>query len=112
VGEVTLVAPTATVRFPSNVPGAIGHHWSTVASVYGSIAWKGLNAGAKAMALSAVDLLTRPEELKRVRVEFEEYMKTYSYKSFLPPEARPPLELNQALMEKWRALLEQHEIKD
>ncbi|MCX8159744.1 MAG: amidohydrolase [Candidatus Saccharicenans sp.] len=112
VGEVTLVAPTATVRFPSNVPGAIGHHWSTVASVYGSIAWKGLNAGAKAMALTALDLLTRPEELKKIRQEFEEYMKTHSYKSLLPPEATPPLELNRALMEKWRSLLEEHEIKD
>ncbi|MDI6697779.1 MAG: amidohydrolase [Candidatus Saccharicenans sp.] len=112
VGEVTLVAPTATVRFPSNVPGAIGHHWSTVASVYGSIAWKGLNAGARAMALTAVDLLTRPEELKKIRSEFEEYMKTHSYKSFLPPGATPPLELNQALMEKWRSLLEPHEIKN
>ncbi|MCR4395984.1 MAG: amidohydrolase [Candidatus Saccharicenans sp.] len=112
VGEVTLVVPTATVRFPASVPGAIGHHWSTVASVYGSIAWKGLNAGAKAMALTALDLLTRPEELKKVRAEFEEYMKTHSYKSFLPPEATPPLELNQALMEKWRKLLEAHEIKD
>lgn len=39
-------------------------------------------------------------------------MKTHSYKSFLPPEATPPLDINRALMEKWRALLEQHEIKD
>lgn len=112
VGEVTLVAPTATVRFPANVPGAIGHHWSTVASVYGSIAWKGLNAGAKVMALTALDLLTGPEALKKIRAEFEEHMKTHSYKSFLPPEATPPLDINRDLMEKWRALLEQHEIKD
>ncbi len=112
VGEVTLVAPTATVRFPANVPGAIGHHWSTVASVYGSIAWKGLNAGARAMALTALDLLTRPDELRKIRAEFEEHMKNRSYKSFLPPEAQPPLELNRHLMEKWRQLLEQHEIKD
>jgi aminobenzoyl-glutamate utilization protein B len=27
VGDVTLVAPTATIRFPGNVPGYIGHHW-------------------------------------------------------------------------------------
>lgn len=112
VGEVTLVAPTATVRFPSNVPGAIGHHWSTVASVYGSIAWKGLNAGARAMALSAIDLLTSPEELKKIRKEFEEYIKTHPFKSFLPEDARPPLDLNKPLMDKWRALLEQFEIKD
>jgi len=112
VGEVTLVAPTATVRFPSNVPGAISHHWSTVASVYGSIAWKGLNAGAKSMALSALDLLTKPEELKKVRAEFEEHLKTHPYKSFLPDNAQPPLDLNKSLMDKWRVLLEKYEIKD
>ncbi|MGB9835792.1 MAG: amidohydrolase [Candidatus Saccharicenans sp.] len=112
VGEVTLVAPTATVRFPSNVPGAIGHHWSTVASVYGSIAWKGLNAGAKAMALSALDLLSRPEELKKIRKEFEEYIKAHPFRSFLPEDATPPLDLNKPLMDKWRTLLEQFEIKD
>ncbi|MGB9894205.1 MAG: peptidase dimerization domain-containing protein, partial [Candidatus Saccharicenans sp.] len=112
VGEVTLVAPTATVRFPSNVPGAVGHHWSTVASVYGSIAWKGLIAGAKSMALSALDLLTKPEELKKIRTEFEEHLKTHPYKSFLPENAQPPLDLNKSLMDKWRVLLEKYEIKD
>ena len=30
----------------------------------------GLNAGAKAIAASAIDLLTRPEELKKLRTEF------------------------------------------
>ncbi|MDD8030975.1 MAG: amidohydrolase [Acidobacteriota bacterium] len=112
VGEVTLVAPTATLRFPSSVPGAIGHHWSNVASVYGSIAWKGLNAGAKAMALTAVDLLNRPEELKKIQVEFEQYLKRHPYKSFLPAEAQPPLDLNKPLMDKWRSLLEEYELKD
>lgn len=112
MGEVTLVAPTATLRFPSSVPGAIGHHWSNVASVYGSIAWKGLNAGAKAMALTAVDLLNRPEELKKIQVEFEQYLKRHPYKSFLPAEAQPPLDLNKPLMDKWRSLLEEYELKD
>jgi aminobenzoyl-glutamate utilization protein B len=112
VGDVTLIAPTATIRFPATVPGAIGHHWSTVASVYGSIAWKGMNAGARAMALSAIELMTRPEELKKVRAEFEQDFKTHPYKSFLPAEAQPPLDLNKALMDKWRKFLEKEEIKD
>jgi len=43
VGDVTLITPTATIRFPGAVPGAIGHHWSTVSCGYGSTAWKGLN---------------------------------------------------------------------
>lgn len=112
VGDVTLIAPTATVRFPAKVPGAIGHHWSTVASVYGSIGWKGLNSGARVLALSAIDLMTRPGELRKVRAEFEEYLKAHPYKSFLPAEAQPPLDLNKPLMDKWRHLLEKEEIRD
>ena len=102
VGDVTLVAPTATIRFPGIVPDAISHHWSYVASSYGSAAWKGLNAGAKAISASALDLLTRPKLLEDVRKEFEEYMKERPYKSFLPPGAQPPLELNKQLMDKFR----------
>jgi aminobenzoyl-glutamate utilization protein B len=106
VGDVTLIAPTATITFPGQVPHAIGHHWSTVTAGYGSTAWKGLNAGAKAIAASAVDLLTRPEELAKLRLEFEDTAKTHPYKPFIPSDAVPPNDLNKALMDKWRPLME------
>jgi aminobenzoyl-glutamate utilization protein B len=106
VGDVTLVAPTATIRFPGNVPGYIGHHWSTVTSGLGSLAWKGLNAGAKAIAASAIDLLTQPDQFKAIRDEFTDYSKDHPYKSFLPEGATPPLDLNKELMLKWRPQME------
>jgi aminobenzoyl-glutamate utilization protein B len=106
VGDVTLIAPTATIGFPGSVPGAIGHHWSNVACWHGSTAWKGLNAGAKAIAASAIDLLTRPEELAKLRKEFEEYSKIHPYKPFLPADATPPNDLNKELMDRYRAALE------
>jgi aminobenzoyl-glutamate utilization protein B len=106
VGDVTLIAPTATIGFPGSVPGAIGHHWSNVACFYGSSAWKGLNAGAKAIAASTVDLLTKPEELAKLRKEFEEYSKAHPYKPFLPADAMPPNDLNRELMDRYRAALE------
>jgi len=111
VGEVTRVAPTATLRFPGQVPGAIGHHWSVVASNYGTTAWKGLNAGAKVMAATAVDLLTRPKDLEKIRAEFEEYEKEHPYKSFLPEDAEAPLDLNRELMEKYRPRMEEFYLK-
>ena len=104
-----MIAPTATITFPGQVPGAIGHHWSVVACNRGPLAWKGLNAGAKAIAASAVDLLTRPEELAKLRTEFEAYSKAHPYKPFLPADAQPPNGLNRELMEKWRPLLEKIE---
>ncbi len=112
VGDVTLIAPTATIRFPGQVPGAIGHHWSAVAGNYGSAAWKGLNAGAKAIAASAIDMLTKPEELKKLRDEFEAYSSEHPYKPFLPADALPPLDLNKDLMEKWRPLMEKHYLEN
>lgn len=102
VGEVTLIAPTATLNFPGQVPGAIGHHWSTVTCGYGTAAWKGLNTGAKVMAATAIDLLTRPKLLEEIKNEFTEYSKEHPYKSFLPEGAKPPLDLNRDLMDKYR----------
>jgi aminobenzoyl-glutamate utilization protein B len=102
VGEVTLIAPTATLNFPGGVPGEIAHHWSTVASSYGTAAWKGLNAGAKVMAATALDLLTKPKLLDEIKNEFGEYSKNHPYKSFLPEGAKPPLDLNKELMDKYR----------
>lgn len=107
-GDVTLIAPTATIRFPGIVPGAIGHHWSNVTCNYGSGAWKGLNAGAKAMAATAIDLLTSPEELQKISREFEDYSKKHPYKSFLPDDAQPPLDINEELMKKYRPLMEKY----
>jgi aminobenzoyl-glutamate utilization protein B len=102
VGEVSLIAPTATLNFPGEVPGAIGHHWSTVTAGYGSAAWKGLSAGAKVMAATALDLLTDEKLLAEIKNEFAEYSKTHPYKSFLPEGAKPPLDLNKELMDKYR----------
>jgi len=102
VGEVSLIAPTATLNFPGGVPGAIGHHWSTVTAGYGSAAWKGLNAGAKVMAATALDLLTDEKRLEEIKNEFTEYSKIHPYKSFLPEGAKPPLDLNKELMDKFR----------
>jgi aminobenzoyl-glutamate utilization protein B len=105
VGEVTMIAPTATLNFPGGVQGQIGHHWSTTASGYGSGAWKGLNTGARVIAASVIDLITRPKLLEDVKKEFMEYSGEHPYKSFLPEGARPPLGMNKELMDKYRDLM-------
>ena len=105
-GDITLIAPTATIRFPGNVPGATGHHWSTVACGFGSTAWKGLNAGAKAMATSVIDLMMNPDVLSDICKEFEAYSRQHPYESFLPLDAEPPLDINEKLMKQYRPLME------
>ena len=104
-GDVTLVVPTATIRFPGIASGVRGHHWSTVACGFGSTAHKGLNAGAQAMAATGVDLLTKPAYLRRIRREFDEYTQKHPYQSFLPPDAEPPLDINEGRMRQYRPLM-------
>ena len=112
VGDVTLVAPCATLRFPSRLPGDFpGHHWTVVTNGISSIAHKGITAGAKAAAFTAYDLLTRPEVLTRIKKEFKDYSKATPYKSFLPADAEPPLGWNSALMAKYRTEMEKFYIK-
>jgi aminobenzoyl-glutamate utilization protein B len=112
VGDVTLIAPTATLRFPGGVPGGIGHHWSAVAANYGSTAWKGLNAGAKVMAATAIDLFTNEELRNAIIEEFKAYSEEHPYKSYLPEGATPPLDLNKELMEKWMLQLEKYYLEE
>lgn len=106
VAEVSRVCPTATIAFPGQVPGSISHHWSSVASNFGNTAWLGLNAGSKAMAASAIDLLMSPKKVQEIRDEFNRFLEKNPYEPFLPEDAQPPLDLNRELMEKFRPLME------
>jgi len=107
VGDVTLVAPCATIGFPTRVPGELpGHHWAVATSGISSIAHKGIAAGAKVACCTTYDLLTKPERLAKIRNEFEEYAKEHPYKTFLPDDAEPPVGWNASLMAKYRGEME------
>ena len=106
VGDVTLVAPTVSMRFPARVPGSPAHHWTVVSASKTSIAHKGLTAGAKVLALSAFDLLTDPGILAKIREEFAELAAKRPYKTFLPDGAQPPLGFDTELMGKYRGVME------
>ena len=67
-----------------------------------SIAHKGAVVGAKVIAASALDLLTSPELRAAAKKQFEEDTKETKYFSLLPPGAKPPVDLNKEMMEKYR----------
>ena len=58
--------------------------------------------GAKVMAASILDLLTSPELLAAAKKQFEQDTKEIKYFSLLPPDAKPPVDLNREMMEKYR----------
>jgi aminobenzoyl-glutamate utilization protein B len=58
--------------------------------------------GAKVMAASILDLLTSPELLAAAKKQFEQDTKEVKYFSLLPPGAKPPVDLNREMMDKYR----------
>jgi len=111
-GDVTWTVPHGRITFPANVPGVPFHHWAAAIAVATSIAHKGTVAGAKVMAASVVDLLTRPETLARARATFQQEVAGSTYRSLLPPGQKPPADLNAEEMAKYRDLMKAHYLRE
>ena len=111
-GEVSWVVPTGLISFPSNIPGVSYHHWSAGVSLATSIAHKGAVAGAKAMAASAIDLLLDPQIVAKAKETFKQEIGDVEYRPLLPPDQKPPLDLNRDLMERYRPKMREHYLKD
>ncbi len=106
IAEVSWNVPTVVLRYPANIPGMIGHHWSSGIAVATPIAHKGAVAGAKAHALTVLDLLLKPELLTAARQYFAEQTKTTQWKSLIPVGTKPPIDLNREKMERLRPQLQ------
>ncbi len=103
IGDVSWTVPTVTLRYPSNIPGTPGHNWADAIAMATPIAHKGATAGAKAQALTILDLLLKP---KLIADAWEYYRniqtKDTKYEPLIRPEDRPAIELNRNILEKYR----------
>jgi len=91
VGDVSWVVPTSGLDTATFVPGIPAHSWQSAACAGMSIGQKGMVAAAKTLALSAMDLFTSPEEIKKARASFEQRRAGHEYQSRIPPDHKPPL---------------------
>jgi aminobenzoyl-glutamate utilization protein B len=107
-GDVTWVVPTGSLDFPGSVPGTVYHNWEAAITPTSTIAHKGMVAASKVMAGTVLDYLMRPELVARARTEFTEFTDKTKYFPVLPLDAKPPLDLNRALMERYRPAMRQH----
>ena len=101
-GDVTWVVPTGALNFPSGVPGITFHNWQAGVAPTSTIAHKGMVAAAKVLAGTLLDYLTRPELIGQATAEFAEATAETRYFNVLPPDAKPPLDLNREMMERYR----------
>jgi aminobenzoyl-glutamate utilization protein B len=103
IGDVMWNVPTVTLRYPSNIPGLPGHHWSNAIAMATPIAHKGVTAGAKVQAMTILDLLMTPRLIDEAWTYFrEEQTKELKYEPLIRPEDTPAIEMNRGIMEKYR----------
>jgi aminobenzoyl-glutamate utilization protein B len=102
IAEVSWNLPTVVLRYPGNIPGMIGHHWSSGIAMATPIAHQGATAGAKAHAMTALDLLLNPELLVAAKAYFSEQTKETKWKSLVPEGTTAPIHLNKERMERFR----------
>ena len=103
IGDISWVVPTITLRYPANIPGGPGHNWAEAIAMATPIAHKGVIAGAKVQAMTMLDILLHPELVKNAWDYFNNVQtKDTKYKTFLRPDDKPAIWLNQKIMNEYR----------
>lgn len=93
VAEVSWITPTlhlSTCCAPYGIPW---HSWAVVSSSKHSIGYKGMFLAAKVIATTALDLFLDKEILIKMKKEFKDKLKGYTYKSGIPPDQKPPIRI-------------------
>jgi aminobenzoyl-glutamate utilization protein B len=103
IGDISWNVPTATLSFPSNIPGLPGHNWSNAIAMATPIAHRGATAGAKVQAMTALDFIFRPDLVEEAWGYFREVQtRDVTYRPFIRPEDRPAIHMNQEIMDEHR----------
>ena len=103
IGDVSWSVPTVTLRYAANIPGMTGHHWSSAIAEATPIAHKGVTTGAKVEAMTALDLLVKPELVQQAWDYFRTVQgKQATYQAFPAEKDKPATWLNEKLMQQLR----------
>ncbi|MEP2058938.1 zinc-binding metallopeptidase family protein [Maribacter litoralis] len=109
IGDISWKVPTVTLRFPSNIPGLQGHHWSNAIAMATPIAHKGVVAGAKVEAMTIIDFLLKPDLLEGAWDYFNnEQQKETKYQPMISESDMPPIYLNKDKQDQFRPDLEKY----
>ncbi|MBI1903592.1 MAG: hypothetical protein HYS13_21020 [Planctomycetia bacterium] len=90
VGDVSWRVPTGGLHVACFIYTGPGHSWQNVATIGSSIGEKGTLCAAKALAVTALDLLEEPELVAAAKADWKERMKDKKYFSFIPEGQKAP----------------------
>jgi len=103
IGDISWIMPTITINYPSNIPELPGHHWANAISMATPIAHKGVAAGSKVVAMTALDLLTQPKLLAAANSYFRDVQtKDQKYVPMLAATDMPQTQINANIMATYR----------
>lgn len=109
IADISWSLPTIVLRYPSNIPGLPGHHWSNAISMATPIAHKGVVYGAKAEAMTLIDMLLKPEIIKDAWDYYKnEQTKEMQYTPLISPKEMPAVYLNREIMNKFKPELSKY----
>ncbi len=107
IADIAWSVPTIVLRYPSNIPDLPGHHWSNAISMATPIAHKGIVAGAKAEAMTLLDLLLKPELIQQAKAYYvNEQTKDLKYTPLISAKEYPAVYLNQKIMTEFKPKLQ------
>ncbi|QHV95232.1 peptidase dimerization domain-containing protein [Spirosoma endbachense] len=107
IADISWSLPTIVLRYPSNIPGLPGHHWANAISMATPIAHKGVVYGAKAEAMTLLDLLLKPEIIKDAWAYYkDEQTKDIKYEPLISNKEQPAIYLNKKIMTEFKPKLE------
>lgn len=103
IGDISWNVPTITLRYPANIPNLPGHNWANAVAMATPIAHKGVTAGAKAQAMTMIDLLLRPDLVAQAWEYFNTVQtKDVKYQPLIRPDDPPATWMNQGVMDRYR----------
>ena len=96
VGDVSWVVPTVQLRGVTYAIGTPGHSWQLTAQGKTPAAHKGMIHAAKIMAATAINALSDSDLINRAKGDLSARTAGQPYRSPLPPELKPPVDMSKS----------------
>ncbi|MDA1049550.1 MAG: amidohydrolase [Planctomycetota bacterium] len=93
VGDISWRVPTGGLRTSCLPAESPGHSWQNVASIGSTIGEKGTIYAAKALAVTAIQLLEDPDAVAAARADWKQRMDGKKYFTFIPNGQEPPKQI-------------------
>jgi aminobenzoyl-glutamate utilization protein B len=109
IGDISWTVPTVSLSFPANFQAGPGHNWANAIPMATPIAHKGVNAGAKAQAMTLLEFMLRPELVQGAKDYFVNVQtKNHKYTPLIRPQDQPAIHLNKGIMDRYRAEMKKY----